>query len=137
MALTVIYLRNFTCPILNWFVCNNGFHTIHHLYPGWHWSRLPMEHEKRVKPQMHPNLDQPSMLGYTFRAFVLPAWAGPTCGRRWYDGREYNVHEVPLVEDVSWYDGTSETYSSEAKEAAANDKACKTAEVEVETAKTK
>merc|ERR1711865_1172446 len=118
---TYNFARNFTCPILNWFVCNNGYHTIHHLYPGWHWSRLVDEHHKRVKPQMHPNLDQESMFGYTFRAFMLPTWAGDTCGRRWYDGCVYNVHDVPQVEDIAWYDGTSETYSSEAKAAKAND----------------
>lgn len=123
---TYNFARNFTCPILNWFVCNNGFHTIHHLYPGWHWSRLPEEHQKRVVPHMHPLLDQQSMFGYMFRSFVLPTWAGPTCGRRWYDGRVYNVHEVPMVEDVPWYNGTSETYSSEAAAAAAADKVEKT-----------
>jgi len=110
---TYNFARNFTDPVLNWFVCNNGYHTVHHLYPGWHWTRLPAAHHKLVIPHIHPNLDQPSMFGYTFRAFVLPAWVGPTCGRRWYDGRIYDLHTVPEVPDEPWYTGTSETYSDE------------------------
>ena len=38
--------RNFTDPFLNFVTSNNGYHTIHHMYPGKHWSRLKDEHEK-------------------------------------------------------------------------------------------
>merc|ERR1719462_833011 len=30
------FSRNFVDPVLNWFTCNNGYHTIHHLQPGTH-----------------------------------------------------------------------------------------------------
>lgn len=36
--------RNFTNRLGNWFLFNNGYHTVHHLYPGMHWSSLPARH---------------------------------------------------------------------------------------------
>jgi len=103
------FARNFTGPLLNWFTCNNGYHTIHHLNPGLHWSRLPAAHEKKVKPHMHPNLDEDSIIWYTFKAYVVPRWLGG--GRRWYDGRPYDP--PPAEPDEAWYSpgGTNETYS--------------------------
>jgi fatty acid desaturase len=65
--------RNFVGKLVNWFVYNNGYHSIHHMEPGLHWSLLPSEHAKRVAPFIHPNLDQASLLGYIFRAFIWPA----------------------------------------------------------------
>jgi fatty acid desaturase len=64
--------RNFVGRLINWWTFNNGYHSIHHLEPGLHWSLLPAEHAKRVAPFIHPNLDQPSFLGYIFRTFVFP-----------------------------------------------------------------
>ena len=101
------FARNFTGPLLNWFTCNNGYHTVHHLNPGLHWSRLPAAHEKRVKPHMHPNLDEDSIVWYTFKSYVIPRQFGG--GRRWYDGRPYDP--PPAEADEAWYDGTNETYS--------------------------
>jgi hypothetical protein len=86
-----------------------GFHTIHHLNPGWHWSKLAEAHERDVVPHMHPSLDQPSMLLYLLRTFVLPTWAGPNCGRRMYNGGIYTL--PPAVSDEPWYTGTAETHS--------------------------
>jgi len=38
--------RNFTGPILNFIFLNNGYHTMHHIAPGLHWSKLPMKHKE-------------------------------------------------------------------------------------------
>jgi fatty acid desaturase len=93
--------RNFVGKIVNFWTYNNGYHTIHHIEPGLHWSLLPAEHAKRVAPFIHPNLDQPSLLTYLFRTFIWP-------GKRvTYDGR-------PLVlpsegPDEEWIPAPHET----------------------------
>lgn len=56
--------RNFTGWFLNWWCMNNGYHGIHHMQPAWHWSILKQKHEELVKPYVHPNLDQESILWY-------------------------------------------------------------------------
>ncbi|MCK6589258.1 MAG: fatty acid desaturase, partial [Polyangiaceae bacterium] len=80
---------------------NNGFHTIHHMEPGLHWSLLPEAHKARVAPHIHPNLDQSSLLGYLWRTF---GWPGK---RVRYDG-------APLVlpdegPDEEWIPSPKET----------------------------
>jgi fatty acid desaturase len=93
--------RNFVGKLVNWWTYNNGFHAIHHLEPGLHWSLLPEEHAKRVAPFIHPNLDQPSLLAYLFRAFVWP-------GRRLrYDGAP--VVLPPEGPDEEWIPGPKDT----------------------------
>lgn len=69
----VNHSRNFVGPLMNWLCFNNGYHGIHHMEPGLHWSLAPAEHAKRVKPTLHPELDQPNLLSYCFKAFVWPA----------------------------------------------------------------
>jgi len=72
--------RNFVGKLVNWWTYNNGFHSIHHVEPGLHWSLLPAEHAKRIAPFIHPNLDQPNFVVYLWRTFFWP-------GRRLrYDG---------------------------------------------------
>jgi fatty acid desaturase len=65
--------RNFVGRAVNWFTFNNGYHSIHHVQPGLHWSLLPEAHARLIAPYIHPNLDQPSLLAYCWRAFVWPA----------------------------------------------------------------
>ncbi|HEU0035260.1 MAG TPA: fatty acid desaturase [Kofleriaceae bacterium] len=73
--------RNFTSPVLNWFICDNGYHTAHHNRPALHWSRGKAAHHADVVPNMDPRLDEPSLVAYLARAFVWP-------GRRLrFDGR--------------------------------------------------
>lgn len=98
------FARNFTGPILNFFTCNNGYHTIHHWYPGMHWSMYPEEHAKQVHPHIHPSLEQPNILWYLFVVYVLPG------GRAMYDGSPYVM--PPETPDVPWFDkDIMETYS--------------------------
>jgi fatty acid desaturase len=64
--------RNFVGPIINWFAFNNGFHAIHHMRPGLHWSRCREAHEREVAPFVDPRLNEPNMLAYIVRAHVWP-----------------------------------------------------------------
>jgi len=64
--------RNFLGPVINLVIFNNGYHTIHHLYPQLHWYDLPKEHEKQVKPKINPALDEPCMRSYFYRAYINP-----------------------------------------------------------------
>ena len=73
--------RNFVGKIVNWIAYNNGYHTLHHMEPGLHWSLLPVEHAKRVAPFNHPNLDQKALFPYLFTNFIYPA------KRLRYDGK--------------------------------------------------
>lgn len=88
--------RNFTGWLLNWMTMNNGYHCVHHLHPTTHWSKYPELHAKEIKPNAHPNLDQESIIGYTWRTFVWP-------GRReTYDGKPVELlEECP---DADWID---------------------------------
>jgi beta-carotene hydroxylase len=63
--------RNFTGRLFNWFMMNNGFHTIHHNRAGLHWTELAEAHRREVVPRIDPTLDQPSMVGYLLRTYVL------------------------------------------------------------------
>ncbi|MBX3230637.1 MAG: fatty acid desaturase [Labilithrix sp.] len=87
--------RSFIGKTVNWLTFNNGFHAVHHLRPGLHWSLLPAAHERLVVPHTDPRLIEPSLPAYLFRTYVFP-------GRRVrFDGRP-----VVLVEagaDAPWY----------------------------------
>jgi len=86
--------RNFVSKLVNWWTYNNGFHTIHHLEPGLHWSLLPQAHAERIAPHIHPNLDQASLLAYLWRTF---GWPGK---RVTYDGLPYSP--PPAGPDEEW-----------------------------------
>jgi fatty acid desaturase len=64
--------RNFTGKLVNWFTFNNGYHGIHHMHPGLHWSLAPEAHAKELAPHIDPRLDQPSLLAYCWRAYIWP-----------------------------------------------------------------
>lgn len=65
--------RNFTGRALNWLMCNNGFHTVHHRRAGLHWSTLREAHDREVAPRIDPRLDEPSLVAYLVRTFALRA----------------------------------------------------------------
>lgn len=90
----VNHSRNFTGGLINWLTFNNGYHGVHHLEPGMHWSLAPAEHEKRIKPSVHPALEQPNYAVYIFKAFIYPA------RRTKYDGTPMVL--PPPVGDRDW-----------------------------------
>lgn len=63
--------RNFVSPWWNWFVFDNGFHTVHHEQPGQHWSRYRAIHRQR-EPLIDPTLNQRFILGYALRRYATP-----------------------------------------------------------------
>lgn len=63
--------RNFVGRAFNWIMCNNGYHTIHHNRAGMHWSELHLAHAREVVPRMDARLDEPSMVGYLLRTYLL------------------------------------------------------------------
>jgi beta-carotene hydroxylase len=63
--------RNFVGRAFNWIMCNNGYHTIHHNRAGMHWSELDEAHRREVVPRMDPRLDEPSMVAYLLRTYLL------------------------------------------------------------------
>lgn len=90
--------RNFKGALINWFTFNNGFHGMHHMRPGLHWSLLPEAHAKELVPHIHPNLDRTSLLKYAFEAYVWP-------------GKRLDYEGNPLVlsaprEDDDWMPAT-------------------------------
>jgi len=62
--------RCFTGKVLNFFLFNNGFHTVHHRKPGAHWSTLPALHEE-IAHHIDPRLVQRSLFVWMFRSYVL------------------------------------------------------------------
>ena len=69
-ASTHDHWRNFVSKVGNFFAFNNGFHTAHHEQPGTHWSLLPALHAQ-IAGAIHPELCQPSILGFCARTYLL------------------------------------------------------------------
>ncbi len=67
--------RNFTGRVLNLWLFNNGYHTVHHLKPGTHWSRTPSAH-KEVEHRIAPRLNVANLLTYWIKRFVLDPFLG-------------------------------------------------------------
>jgi fatty acid desaturase len=55
--------RNFTHPLINWLIFDNGFHTVHHDQPKLHWSRLRARH-RELEPRIQARLNQSTALGF-------------------------------------------------------------------------
>ena len=62
--------RNFTGRLLNFFLFNNGYHTIHHLKPGLHWSATPAAH-RQIAHHITPALNERSFVWYLVRTYFL------------------------------------------------------------------
>jgi len=98
------FARNFVGPVVNFFCYNNGYHTIHHMFPGKHWSTLKAEHDEKVKPFNHRNLNRENILGYMFEAYVYP-------GRRvMYDGSEFVLPADATAPLIDWAVDAKETH---------------------------
>lgn len=65
--------RNFE-GVLNWFLFNNGLHTIHHIHPRMHWSEIPEAHAK-IRDKIDPSLLESSFWGFLFRQYILGAFS--------------------------------------------------------------
>jgi beta-carotene hydroxylase len=64
--------RNFTSPVLNALLFNNGYHTVHHYKPGVHWSLTPALHDEHSR-KIAPSLLERSWWGYMARTFLKPS----------------------------------------------------------------
>lgn len=64
--------RSFTSPVLNFLLFNNGYHAVHHEYPGKHWSELAALHAETAHLR-HPSVNQRSLWWYWFKQYVLAA----------------------------------------------------------------
>ena len=63
------YARNFY-GLLNPLLFNIGYHTAHHEHARAHWSQLPLLNIN-YKDKVAPQLQEPSLLGYMLRVYVL------------------------------------------------------------------
>jgi len=89
------FSRDFVGSYVNWWTCNNGYHTIHHLRPSMHWSKYPMMSKKLVEPYQHPELRQKNILTFGINCFFFN-------NRTTWDGRPYTVSELEPDYDEEW-----------------------------------
>jgi fatty acid desaturase len=65
--------RNFLSPVLNAYLFNVGYHTVHHLAPRLHWSLARNEHE-RVAHHIDPRLNERGFWPYFVHRIVTPTF---------------------------------------------------------------
>jgi fatty acid desaturase len=63
--------RNFVSPFWNWFVFDNGYHSVHHDQPGLHWSRYRALHQASLE-RIDPMMNQDFIVAYALRRY----WPG-------------------------------------------------------------
>lgn len=61
--------RNFVNPFFNWFIFDNGYHTVHHEQPSLHWSLLREVHIARAH-RIEPRLNQSFIAAYCFKEYL-------------------------------------------------------------------
>jgi len=64
--------RNFTGKFLNLFLFNNGYHTVHHVKPGLHWSLTSRVHDE-LAHNIPRRLLVENFVTFWFRRFVVDA----------------------------------------------------------------
>ena len=93
--------RSFTGGVFNWLTFNNGYHGIHHMYPGVHWSLYPQYHAEKLAPFNHPNLNQNNFIVYLWKSLIFP-------GKRVdYEGNPIKL--PPNVESEDWVKDVAQT----------------------------
>lgn len=102
--------RNITGRIFNFFVFNNGLHTIHHDNAGAHWSTAYEAHAK-IAHEIHPDLNWRSFWWWILRGYVIPAFIPSLetkqIGRAPFDPppsaavpQRVNEHGTPIIDSV-------------------------------------
>lgn len=88
--------RNFVGPVTNFLLLNNGFHTVHHLDGGLHWSLAPAKH-REIAHLIHPELNQRNALWWLFRSYVLAPFVGEAPAIRFegYPGASERLPRAP------------------------------------------
>jgi len=76
LASELDHSRNFVGKTFNWFMLNNGFHTVHHNRAGMHFETLADLHAKEIAPRIDARLDEPSMALYLARTYLF-RWSRP------------------------------------------------------------
>lgn len=80
--------RTFKGKIVNFFLFNNGLHTVHHLKAGAHWSTLPQLHAE-IEHNIHPDLNVDNLATFILRtyfvALILPKYGTREIGRPAYE----------------------------------------------------
>jgi fatty acid desaturase len=66
--------RNFVSRVSNWFIFDNGYHTVHHERPSVHWSQYAALHRARAG-RIHASLNAHSVLSFCLSNYVLGAFA--------------------------------------------------------------
>lgn len=69
--------RNFVDSALNYFTMNNGYHSIHHMYPNIHWTKYKKMHAEVVQPHINPALEESSIWGFIWRTHFYPGVLPP------------------------------------------------------------
>lgn len=90
--------RTFKGKLINFFLFNNGLHTVHHIKAGAHWSTLPKLHAE-IEHNIHPDLNIESFSLWFFKvyfvAILFPKYGTQQIGRAPYDppgaGEESNL----------------------------------------------
>lgn len=62
--------RNFTGSVVNFIFLNNGYHTVHHVNAGWHWSVLKEKHDN-IAEKIHPTLNVPNVAAFMLKNYVF------------------------------------------------------------------
>ncbi|KAF5562337.1 hypothetical protein FNAPI_3233 [Fusarium napiforme] len=101
------FARNFTGKTINYLCFNNGYHTVHHLYPGLHWSVLPEKHQELIGPHIAESLESSDMLVYIWKSFIYPGLRVDYTGRPLVITKEENE-----MRDEPWFYDGSETFSN-------------------------
>lgn len=63
--------RNFVGAFANWLFFNNGYHTVHHLSPGMHWTAAPAAHAL-LKERIPAQYNELSILRFFWREYLVP-----------------------------------------------------------------